>query len=213
MLMATICAWSMSPLAVPARPCSCLRANIVLQLSEQPDASQTGAATGEDVPKTDGIPNYMIRTSGTLKRIAEAPDSDASVQDDGVRYDADRIVSIITSDVIDMIQQQGGSAEKVDFLGENMLVEGLLFDDFRAEDTFDIFSSDAAEGDEPIISVQIIEARSSSALELSQIDDDDAMQQSVTSLTSLAPGFAGWSARVIAAGQVRAGFKISKRTS
>eukprot|EP00966_Prymnesium_polylepis_P221750 5129809-Prymnesium_polylepis.1 len=86
------------------------------------DGSASGVVTGaEDIEKTDGIPNYMIRTSGTVARVAEGPDSSTEVQDDGVLYEPGRLVSIMTSDVIDMVQQQGGAAEKVDYLGENIL--------------------------------------------------------------------------------------------
>ena len=45
---------------------------------------------------------------------------------------------------IDMVQQQGGAAEKVDYLGENILVAGMLFDDFAAGDTLTIAPADAA---------------------------------------------------------------------
>ncbi|KAL1495932.1 hypothetical protein AB1Y20_014574 [Prymnesium parvum] len=175
------------------------------------DASKCGAATGGDVPKTDGIPNYMFRTSGTVTRLAEGADSSAAVHDDGVVYEADRVISLLTSDVIEMFQQQGGTAENIDYIGENMLVEGMLFDDFKAEDLFGITPPDSADGDADAVSLKIIEPRPSSALELGQLGDDEGKRQSILSLSALAPGFSGWNARVVVAGRVRAGFKIAKR--
>ena len=130
------------------------------------DASSTGAATGEDMPKTEGIPNYMIRNTGTVARIAEGPDSATAVLDDGALYESGRLVSLVTSDVIDMVQQQGGAAEAVDYLGENILVEGLLFDDFRAEAVFDVASLDAPDD---VVTLEVVEARPSSDLVLAQI--------------------------------------------
>ena len=107
----------------------------MLQLkSDEPkiEGLKTAAATGAEIAdedKTDGIPNYMLRTAGTITRVAEGADSSSNLQDDGVLYESDRMVSIMTSDVIDMVQQQGGAAAKVEYLGENLLVDGLLFDD------------------------------------------------------------------------------------
>ena len=86
-----------------------------------------------------------------------------------MHYEMDRVVSIVTSDVIDMVQQQGGAAEKVDYLGENLLVEGMLFDDFMAEDTFAIAPEDAA--DDGVL-LEIVEARPTSELELGQLGDE-----------------------------------------
>jgi len=189
-----------------------LRACISLQTGAEPrDASSTGAATGEEVEKTDGIPNYMLRTSGTVIRLAEGRDSSSAVQEDGVMYEPNRLVSIVTSDVIDMIKQQGGSAEKVDYLGENLLVEGMLFDDFKAEDTFSLASGSADDAD--AVTLEIVEPSPSSALELDQLGDDDDKRRSIASIVSLAPGFSGWTARVVGAGRVRAGFKIAKLNS
>lgn len=171
--------------------------------------STSGAATGGDVEKTRGLPTYLIRSTGTVSRVAESPDSSTAVQDDGVLYEQDRVVTIVTSDVIDMVQQLGGAAGQVDYLGENILVEGFLYDDFLPENTFDIASPEGAGTD--LVTLEVVEARSTSALELSQVGDDDAKKQSITSTLSLANGFCGWTARVVAAGRVQAGFKISKR--
>ena len=169
------------------------------------------AATGEDVPKTDGIPNYMLFTFGTIASLTEPPDSSTAVEEDGVVYEQDRVVSILTSDVIDMVQQQGGSAQNVDHLGENMLIEGMLFDSFKAGDTFDILPDSAGGGADAVVTLEIVEPRQSSALNLGQLGDDESKKQSIASITSLAPGFAGWAARVALTGRVSAGFKIVKR--
>ena len=177
--------------------------------SDETGAFTPAAATGEDTPKTDGIPNYMLRDSGTIGRLA-----DPKLQDDGVLYEEGHMVSIMTSDVIEMVQQQGGGAEKIDYLGENILVEGLLFDDFIANATFEISPQAGTlpgDGATDIVTLEVVEARASSALELSQLGDDDAKKQSVASFLSLAPGFAGWAARVVGPGRVAAGFSITKR--
>ena len=189
-----------------------LRAHIHLQVPTESSDDTTfrpAAATGEDTPKTDGIPNYMIRTFGSVSRLAEGPTSSTEVQDDGVHYEIDRLVSLVTSDVIDMVQQQGGAAEKVDHLGENILVEGMLFDSFEVDDVFEI--SDATDADADVVALEIVEPRPASAVELGQLGEDAAARQSIASMVSLAPGFSGWTARVVAAGQVQAGFKIAKR--
>lgn len=204
-LSATAHGWTAALHAIPVQPRSRLVRLLDIQ-ADPPDATFIpAAATGEDVPKTDGIPDYMLRTSGTVARLTES-DSSIIVQDDGVHYEPDRLVSIVTSDVIDMVQQQGGSAEKVDSLGENMLVEGLLFDDFKADDTFQITSQGSAD----VVSLHIVGARQSSELELGQLGDDDAKRQSIASIASLASGFSGWTARVASGGRVSAGFQISK---
>merc|ERR1719231_783112 len=150
----------------------------------------------------------MLRTDGTVSRVAESPDSSTVVQEDGVLYEPDRVVSLVTSDVIDMVQQQGGAAQKVDYLGENILVEGLLFDDFKAGDTFDIASPDMAMDSGDFVTLEIVEPRPATALELGQLGDDDGKRQSLTSMLSLAPGFSGWKARVVVSGRVGGGFKI-----
>jgi len=182
---------------------------LALQARAEPlDARSCGAATGQEVDKTDGIPNYMLRSGGTVTRLAEGPESLTAVQEDGVVYETDRLVTIITSDVIDMVQQQGGEAEKVDYLQENILVEGLLFDDFKAGDMFIVTPPDSAGDGADVVTLEIVDQRPSSALELA--DNDDTMRN-VASLLSLAAGFAGWTARVTVAGQVRAGFEIAKR--
>ena len=176
------------------------------------EGSTSGAATGakiEEEDKTDGIPNYMLRDAGTISRLSESLDSSFAVQDDGVLYEADRLVSIVTTDVIEMVQQQGGAAEKVDHVGENILVEGLLFDSFMVDDTFDI--ADSADGDD-VVTLQIIEHRTPEALELGQLGDDDGKKQSILSFGSIA-GFSGWTARVVTGGRVRSGFKIAKRAT
>ena len=163
----------------------------MLQLkSDEPkiEGLKTAAATGAEIAdedKTDGIPNYMITTSGTVTRLAEAPDSATAVQDNGVQYDADRLVTIMTSDVIDMVQQQGGAAEQGDHLGENIMVDGMVFDNFKADDTFDIQSDDGAHH---AITLKIVEPRPSTALELGQLGDDATKRQSIASILSLAPG-------------------------
>ena len=111
------------------------------------DAAAAGAATGAeftDADKTEGIPNYLLRFSGTVNRLAEPQGGAAAVTDDGVAYELGREVRLLTTDVIDMVQQQGGAAEKVDYLGENILVAGMLFDDFAAGDTLTIAPADAA---------------------------------------------------------------------
>ena len=193
------------PISRPAVP-------IQLQPDEFP-ASRSGAATGaKDIEKTNGIPTYMLRTSGTVARLSEGPDA---VQDDGVVYEQDHVVTILTSDVIDMVQQEGG--DKIDHLGENILVDGMLFDDFKAEDTFEVVLPDSAdsadEGAEIVVTLEIVEPRPSSALELGQLGDDADKKRSITSLLSISPGFAGWTARVVVSGRVRSGCKISKRDS
>ena len=65
----------------------------------------------------------------------------------------------------------------------------------------------------PDPTLEIVEPRPSTELELGQLGDDDATRQSIASICSLASGFSGWTARVIAAGQVRTGFSIAKRSS
>lgn len=115
------------------------------------DAAAAGAATGAEISdddKTEGIPNYLLRFSGTVVRLAEAPDGASAVPDDGMVYELGRTVRILTSDVIEMVQQQGGAAEQVDYLGENLLVENMLFDDFAAGELLAIKPPDAA-GDTP----------------------------------------------------------------
>ena len=213
LMVSTVHGWA--ALHVPAPPAHQPRARAAVLQLEPFDASTSGAATGEEIAeedKTEGIPNYMLRNAGTVSRLAEGADSCTIVQDDGAQYEPDCMVSIITSDVIDMVQQQAGEAEKVDYLGENILVEGLLFDDFMAEDTFQIASPDAADGAGDVVTLEIVEARPSSAVELGQLGDDESKRQSIASMLSLAPGFSGWTARVTAAGRVQAGFKISKRS-
>ena len=148
----------------------------------------------------------MFQNSGTVKRPALGDDSD-----DGVLYEKDAEVSIVTSDVIDMVQQQGAAAAKVEYMGENILVEGLLFDSFKAEDTFEIVSADSADD---AVALEIVEARPMEdvlPLLLKQVGDDDAAAKSIASMLSLAPGFTGWKARVATAGRVSAGFAIAKR--
>jgi hypothetical protein len=188
---------------------ACPRARLsLLELAELASSGgASGAATGEDVAKTDGIPNYMIRTAGRVARIAEGSDS-AAVLDDGVLYESDRLVSIVTSDVIEMVQQQGGAAEKLDYLGENLLVDGLLFDDFRVDDTFEVASPDGGEA----VRLEIVAARPSSAMELGQLGDDQSKRQSIAAIGGLAPGCSGWQAKVVGAGRVRAGFDIVQLT-
>ena len=83
------------------------------------DAAAAGAATGAeftDADKTEGIPNYLLRFSGTVNRLAEPQGGASAVTDDGVAYELGREVRLLTTDVIDMVQQQGGAAEKVDYL-------------------------------------------------------------------------------------------------
>ena len=204
--------WTASP--PPPRCRSSLQRARLIRLGAEPQRT-SGAATGEEIgddDKTEGIPNYMIRTSGTIVRLAEGADSATAVTEDGVLFDSDCQVSIVTSDVIEMVQQQGGSAEKIDYLGENILVEGMLFDDFKAEDIFEVAPAGTADGTkDEVVTLEIIEARSSSALELGQLGDDEDKKRSIESITSIAPGFSGWTARVVAAGRVRAGFTIAKR--
>ena len=57
--------------------------------------------------------------------------------------------------------------------------------------------------------LEIIEARPASALELGQCDDA-AKKQSIATMMAMAPGFSGWSAKVLEAGRVRTGFKIAR---
>jgi len=158
------------------------------------------AATGEDTEKTDGIPNYMLRTSGTIARLAEGEE---------VTYEPGSVVSIVTSDMIDMVQQQGGAAEKVNTLGENILVEGLLFDDFKVNSTFEIASPDDDAG---VVTLEVFDPRRPPALELGQLGDDDAKRQSVVGILSIQAGFCGWMARIADAGQVKSGSNIAKLT-
>ena len=208
-LLLTLCAstaygWSAEQLHTATRASFTPRGRASLQAL---DASSSGAATGaEDIAKTDGIPNYMLRSTGTISRLAEGSGSSTAVQGDGVVLEQDQLVTILTSDVIDMVQQQGDTAEKVDYLGENILVEGLLFDDFAADDSFEITSDEVAE----VVTLEIVEPRPSSALELGQVGDDDGKKQSIASILSLAPGFSGWTARVVVPGRVNAGYQIAK---
>tara|TARA_B110001452_G_scaffold119655_1_gene99286 strand:- start:281 stop:925 length:645 start_codon:yes stop_codon:yes gene_type:complete len=211
--LAATCAWT-PQLHLATRPSVELRTRPCLQLrADSFDASTNNANTGakiDDKDKTDGIPNYMLRDAGTISRLSESLDSSASVEDDGVLYETDRLVSIVTSDVVEMVQQQGGAAENVDFLGENILVDGLLFDSFQAEDTFEI--ADSEDGADAV-TLQIVEHRAPAALDLGQLGDDDGKRTSVLSIGGLAPGFSGWTARVVTAGRVRSGFKIAKQAS
>ena len=201
-------AWTIPSLHLPSIQSRTTHIRLQLQPDEEPAIFVPAAATGEDVEKTDGIPNYMIRNVGTVTRVAESPDSESEMQADGVHYEMDRVVSIVTSDVIDMVQQQGGAAEKVDYLGENLLVEGMLFDDFMAEDTFAIAPEDAADDG---VFLEIVEARPTSELELGQLGDDEAQKQSISSFLSMANGFSGWTAKVVTPGQVGVGYKIAKQ--
>ena len=194
--------WAACELHALARPCTHLRTRAVrLQLSND-GAFKPAAATGEDCEKTDGIPNYMIRTSGTVAKLAACG---CCKPEDGVLYEEGREVSIVTSDVIEMVQQQGGAAEFLTSLGEDVLVNGLLFDDFQASDTFEMSDGDV------VCKLEIVEARLSSALELSELGSDESKKQGITSFLSLAPGFSGWTAKVVEAGRVKAGFEIAKR--
>ena len=148
------------------------------------DVAAAGAATGAEISdddKTEGIPNYLLRFSGTVDRLAEAPDGASAVSDDGVAYELDREVRILTTDVIEMVQQQGGAAEKVDYLGENILVTGMLFDDFAAGDTLTIAPPDAAEG-AGALTLEIVAQGEASALELGQLGDDDKRKASIRML-------------------------------
>jgi hypothetical protein len=188
------------------------RAQLSLQLQvDPPDPSRTGAATGEEVEKTDGIPNYMLRTSGTVSRVAEGSQSSATVASNGVFYEQNRLVCILTSDVIDMVQQQGGAAESVDYLGENILVKDMLFDDFKADDMFELASPDRTDDSADTVTLQVVETRPPSEVELGQLGDDQDKRNSISSLVSLAAGFSGWKARILNPGHVRAGFIITKR--
>lgn len=152
----------------------------------------------------------MLRRSGRVVRLAEAPGSPAAVQPDGVLYEAGRVLSILTADVVEMVQQQGGGAERVDYLGENVLVEGMLFDDFKAAEVFEIADPD---GDADAVTLEILEPRAASALERGQLGDDEGKRRSIAGILAMAPGFSGWTARVVAAGRVCAGFQIAKRNS
>ena len=166
-------------------------------------ASDTGAATGVEIgeaDKTDGIPNYMLRTSGTvLKLRGDAED---------MWFDSGSLVTIMTSDVIDMVQQQGNPADlkSVD-LGEHILIEGLLFDDFKAEDTLEMVLPDY---NDAVLTLEIVEPRPLSELDLERLSDDASKRQSIASLLSLASGFSGWTARVVVAGPARNGGTVSK---
>ena len=211
------------------------------------DVAAAGAATGAEISdddKTEGIPNYLLRFSGTVDRLADGLADGLAY--DGVAYELDREVRILTTDVIEMVQQQGGAAEKVDYLGENILVTGMLFDDFAAGDTLTIAPPDAAEG-AGALTLEIVAQGEASALELGQLGDDDKRkasirmllgptltltltltlalnpnpspnpnpdpnpkQASITMMLGLSTGFAGWTAKVVAAGRVRIGFTIAK---
>lgn len=169
----------------------------------------------QEAPKTNGIPNYMLRTSGTVTCLhddSSAPAVNEMVQDlYGVLFERDRLVSIVTSDVIDMVQQEVGP--KVDYLGENILVQGLLFDDFKVADKFVIASADDFDPDASgVLNLEILEPRPAHSLNLDQLGDDDSQRKSITSMLSMASGFCGWTARVKIAGRVRSGFKIAKRS-
>jgi hypothetical protein len=209
--------WSTAQLHVPARAAVNLRARPVLMQLEPDPVDDDGLngmtvnARGEEVAKKDGIPEYCFRTSGNISRVAEKSDSSTAAGDDGVLYEADRLVSIVTSDVIEMVQQQGGAAEDVDYLGEDMLVEGLLFDSFKAGNVFEIASAEKLGSESDAVTMEVVEERDSSSVELGQLGDDDAKRQSITSLLSLSPGLAGWVARVVVPGRVCADFKIAKR--
>jgi len=174
------------------------------------DVAAAGAATGAEISdddKTEGIPNYLLRFSGTVDRLADGLADGLAY--DGVAYELDREVRILTTDVIEMVQQQGGAAEKVDYLGENILVTGMLFDDFAAGDTLTIAPPDATEGADAL-TLEIVAQGEASALELGQLGDDDKRKASITMMLGLSTGFAGWTAKVVAAGRVRIGFTIAK---
>ena len=214
---AAVRGWAASPSLGAIRVCSHVLPRSSCPQLKKEETFIPSAATGETIPdveKTDGIPNYMLKTAGTITRLVESPESSAAVKDDGVLYEDGRTVAIVTSDVIDMVQQQGGAAEKIDFLGENILVDGMLFDGFMAGDTFEIAPADSKDGDtDDVLSLDIVEHRPSSALDLSQLGEDDSTRQSITAFLELAVGFTGWSARVARGGRVQAGFKIAKRTA
>ena len=114
----------------------------------------------------------------------------------------------MTSDVIDMVQQQGNPADlkSVD-LGEHILIEGLLFDDFKAEDTLEMVLPDY---NDAVLTLEIVEPRPLSELDLERLSDDPSKRQSIASLLSLASGFSGWTARVVVAGPARNGGTVSK---
>jgi len=162
-------------------------------------------ATAAPVAMTRGIPNYMLRTSGTIARLA------AENSANGVLYARATVVSIVTVDVMEMIQQQGGAAEKVTHLGEDILVQGLLFDSFQPGDTFEVVAS-ADSGVATLLAMEIVEARPSSALDLAQLGADDEKRRGIASLVSVAPGLSGWTARVVMPGRARTGVKIAKQS-
>ena len=175
-------------------------------LKEAAGSAEPSDATAAPVAMTRGIPNYMLRTSGTIARLAADLKSA-----DGVLYARERLVSIVTVDVIEMIQQQGGGAEKVTNLGEDILVQGLLFDSFQPGDTFEVVAS-ADSGVATLLAMEIVEARPSSALDLAQLGADDEKRRGIASLASVAPGLSGWTARVVVPGRARTGFKIAKQS-
>ena len=203
--------WTAPQLRAPTRAYLQLRLRPPLLLGAEAPGSPE-CDTGEEVEKTEGIPNYMIRTSGMIARVADGSSSLAAVQDDGVLYEVDRLVSIVTTDLIDMVQMQGGSAQGLDSLGENILVDGLTFDDLRTGDVFDVAPPDSECGAD-VVTVEIVEARPASALELGELGDDEGKRQSLRGILSMANGMSGWTVRIAAPGRVRAGFAISKRIS
>jgi hypothetical protein len=50
-----------------------------------------------------------------------------------------------------------------------------------------------------------------SAVELSQLGDDEGKKRSISNILTIQSGFSGWTARIATAGRARVGFKISKR--
>ena len=191
-----------------------LQRSSVLRLSEllpEPPGASIGAATGAEVEKNaEGIPVYMLRTSGTVTRLA-ADGSGTTAADEGVAFAEGEVVSIVTTDVIEMVQQQGGAAERVSCLGETIQVDGMTFDDLQAEDILDISSE--GEGQGPVVSLVVVEHRPPlTAPQLVQIDDDNKRQSVSRMWASMAAhGFSGWTARVSQPGRIHAGCKISKR--
>ena len=64
-----------------------------------------------------------------------------------------------------------------------------------------------------MVTLEIVEPRPMSAVELGQLGDDAAARQSTATMLSIAPGFSGWSARVVAGGRVTTGYTIAKRAA
>ena len=67
------------------------------------DVAAAGAATGAEISdedKTEGIPNYLLRFSGTVDRLTLTMGGVRSVPDDSLPYSLDETVRTLTSELV-----------------------------------------------------------------------------------------------------------------